>query len=489
MLIQCLDARLLVAYATLVALGAELAWARGSEDLTAARSKLEVQHQQTLEALAAWCDAEGLKDRAAQTRVWARPRDPWELQLVLLGSSPVPSIDGALSTSGVSEWQTRFWEQRRAQGDALFALARTALRQQRASLAFELVLAAVRENPDLEAGRRMLGYQRYADGWYTPFEIRHLRSGKVWHERFGWLPANHVERYEQGERFVNGRWLTAEREAQFRADLRNGWRVETEHYEVLTNHSLEAGVRLGQKLEQLYRAWQQTFAAYYTSADQLTTLFEGRGPARRTDRRHQVIYFRNRDEYQQALRGELPLDVETTGFYWGDRRTAYFFAHENQDDSTLLHEATHQLFSETRPVVRDIGREANFWAIEGIACYMESLRFEAGNMLVGGTDAVRFQDAQHRLLVSEFHVPLSELTRWGMHALQRNPNIRMLYSQSAGLMHFLMHYDQGRYRDALVAYLLAIYTGRDTPHTLAQLTGTPYDELDRQYREFVEAAR
>ena len=40
-----------------------------------------------------------------------------------------------------------------------------------------------------------------------------------------------------------------------------------------------------------------------------------------------------------------------------------------------------------------------------------------------------------------------------MEKLQKDPKIATLYSQSAGLTHFLIHYDHGRYRDALVAYL------------------------------------
>ena len=68
-------------------------------------------------------------------------------------------------------------------------------------------------------------------------------------------------------------------------------------------------------------------------------------------------------------------------------------------------------------------------------------------------------------------MPLEEFTGYGMEKFQEDPQIAKLYSQAAGLTHFLVHYDGGRYRDALVAYLLAVYTGRDQPDTLAKLTG------------------
>ena len=76
-----------------------------------------------------------------------------------------------------------------------------------------------------------------------------------------------------------------------------------------------------------------------------------------------------------------------------------------------------------------------------------------------------------------------------MERLQTDPRIATLYSQAAGLTHFLVHYDRGRYRDALVAYLVAVYTGRDAPDTLAKLTGTSYSDLDKQYHEFLESGK
>ena len=69
--------------------------------------------------------------------------------------------------------------------------------------------------------------------------------------------------------------------------------------------------------------------------------------------------------------------------------------------------------------------------------------------------------------------------------MQRDPKIKSLYSQAAGMTNFLIFYDGGRYRDALVAYLIDVYTGQDAPDTLSNLTGCSYAELDQQYRRFM----
>ncbi len=96
------------------------------------------------------------------------------------------------------------------------------------------------------------------------------------------------------------------------------------------------------------------------------------------------MYFRTRDEYVATLRPMQPLIDKTIGYYSFDNHTAYFFAGEEENDGTLFHEAAHQLFHETRPVSRDLARKNNFWIVEAIACYMESLTVHEGYCTVGG---------------------------------------------------------------------------------------------------------
>jgi hypothetical protein len=334
--------------------------------------------------------------------------------------------------------------------------------------------------------RRILGFQKYRDRWATSYEAGKLRVGQVWHEQFGWLPSSYVRRYEASQRMLNGRWISAEEDAALRRDINRGWDVETEHYTVRTNHSIEAGVELSRQLEKLYRVWKQLFTRYYLSEAQVTALFAGgAGNSAALSRPHHVVYFRDRDDYVQYFKPQVPEIEKSVGIYVDGTRRAYFF-HGDDDRRNLFHEATHQLFHESRPVSPGVGRNHNAWIIEGIALYMESLVEEDGFHVLGGFDDVRMANARYRLLEDGFYVPLAQLTRMSMDDIKRHEQIGALYSQAAGLAHFLVHYDGGRYRDALVAYLSAVYSGRDDPNTLAQLTGTSYADLDRQYRQFLE---
>jgi hypothetical protein len=355
-------------------------------------------------------------------------------------------------------------------------------------MAFGLALNAVQANPDYEPVRRLLGYQKIDDQWHTLYEARKLRAGFVWSDKFGWLPKANLPRYEKGERYCDGRWITAEEDAQRHSDIRSGWNIETEHYKIRTNHSIEAAVALGMKLERLHRLWQRLFIRYYASEADVVSLFEGRlKSVLNLTRRHSVYLYRDRDDYNRSLR-PLRSNIEiSTGFYYDNPGRAYFFVGKDCDDRIIHHEATHQLFHESRPVAPDVGRRFNFWIGEGIAMFMESLHREDGYDVLGGFDDERLHAAQYRLLVSKFFVPFEEFVDFSMDSLQADPRIRTLYSQAAGMAHFLIYYDHGRYREALVNYLTTVYSGRDDHDTLARLTGQDYSELDKQYREFLES--
>ena len=66
----------------------------------------------------------------------------------------------------------------------------------------------------------------------------------------------------------------------------------------------------------------------------------------------------------------------------------------------------------------------------------------------------------------------------GMQEFQSSRDIAKRYSQAAGLAHFFMHYDNGRYRDVLIEHLSEIdragpRQGRASVRLSAELTGSP----------------
>lgn len=460
-----------------------VAGSQADDPLSQQAQGLFTQYRSGLELLATWCEEQCQPALAEKTRRWYHPRDPNKLYVASLPTAVDQLAAEQPADEAAAEWHRRFVRLRTDFADAAFELARKAIRAGRASLAFDLVMAAVRENPDHRGLRRVLGHQPYQGQWRTQYEISRLRNGYVWHDRFGWIPRSQVKRYEQG-----GQSTGTDEQAQSRAGSRTGWEVDTEHYTVWTNHSIEAGVALGVELEKLHRVWKQLFLGYYASPADVAALFDVRRSAQPVPLpRYGVVFFRSREDYLEALRPAVPQIEITIGLYNFGTRRAYFYASDEQDWPTVFHEATHQLFHATRPVSPNMGQRANYWIIEGAAMYMEALHEEDGFYVLGGFDNPRMLAARYRLLQDNYYIPLQQFVGMGISQFQQHEDVAKLYSQAAGLAHFLIHYDSGRYRDAVVAYLREVYSGRDDSDLLARLTGTRYSELDEQYRRFMQS--
>jgi hypothetical protein len=248
---------------------------------------------------------------------------------------------------------------------------------------------------------------------------------------------------------------------------------------------------LAARLERLHQVWRQLFAGFYLSENEVRRLFAGERQPRKQVRPFRVYYHKDREQYAAELRRRQPRIAETLGIYFDANREAHFFAGPDQNLRTLYHEAVHQLFQESKPAARQIAGAANFWVVEGVATYFETLTEHADGVAgpyytVGQSTAGRLPAARERMLEG-YYVPLGELTQLGKDDLQRHPHIAKLYSQAAGMTAFLIDGQQGRYRESLVRYLQAVYAGRDNDQSLAEATKNSYQELDAQYRRFLES--
>lgn len=381
-----------------------------------------------------------------------------------------------------------------ARANGLVREAKGAAEQGQSSRALQLATQALRQAPDNAAARHVLGYERQGDQWVTTYQKRQLERGDVWHPRFGWIAEEDVARYEAGERRDGRRWISAEQDAARHATIEDGWRVRTDHFQVVTNHSLEAGAALAAELEQLFQVWRQLFAGYYLGDSEVRDRFTGERDARTRSRPMNVIYHRTKDEYVDALRHKQPRVGQTLGIYFDDLREAHFFATDDGDDAlrraTLYHEAVHQLFQETRRARRNVGAERGFWLVEGVALYFESLLpapDRRGVFVIGHPQAGRLPAARHRLLESGFYVPYEELAALGKLDLQRRADIAPLYSQAAGLATYLMEGEEGRFREPLVSHLRAFYEDDAREGDLLKRLGLTAQELDAGYHRYMRS--
>ncbi|HLQ44986.1 MAG TPA: hypothetical protein VK137_09680 [Planctomycetaceae bacterium] len=477
--------------------------AQASQTTKAARAltNLQTQHRDAhrrfgdaLERIAQRCEERGLDEIPAQIRRMAKPVDPDVLRFEPLPRSIQPPIPADLPDEEL-QWRMQLREQRKDYAQKLDLLAQNAVKAGHPSYAFQLIREAASHDTDHARARRLLGFVRHKDEWVSAFEKLKLEKNEVWTDQFGWLPAAHVARYERGERLFEGRWISAEKEAALRQDFRKGWDIRTEHYLLRTNHSLERGVALASALEEFQRFFHQTFAAFFDNPAQIQKLFANATvPGRALGKPFEVHFYRSRDEYIARLVGMDKYKREiveiSNGVYDTDDRVVYTFQSPAQSaETTLYHEATHQMLAahlKPSPVIAD---RANFWLIEGIACYIESYQKQNGQVSLGDPKFLRFETARHRFLVDQYYLPLSEFTKMGKDAFQAHPHIQNNYSQAAGLVHFFMHDHGGRYRDNLIEHLRQLYAqaerSRDPVETLAELSGVDFQELDQQYADYV----
>ncbi|MEM6330167.1 MAG: hypothetical protein AAF790_07955 [Planctomycetota bacterium] len=360
--------------------------------------------------------------------------------------------------------------------------------------ALERATQALAYDPDEPTCRRVLGYQRVgkegvAGGWLTAFQAKQARRGYAWDTRYGWVKPADLPRYEAGERRDGRRWLSAEEDAARHATIATGWQVRTDHFVVTTNHSLQAAAGLAAELERLMQVWRQRFAGYSLSAAEVRERFAGTRTPRGQPRPFSVVYHRDKAGYTAALRHKQPRVGETLGIYFDDLREAHFYADPEADPAaqraTLYHEATHQLFRETRRGRGTAGAQNNFWAVEGVALYLESLTpLGGGRYAIGRPDGGRLPAARRRLLRDGYLTPLAEMASLGRLDLQRREDLAPLYSQMAGVATFLMQADGGRRRAAFVGYLRDLYAGKTRSDSLWRAIGASPDQTLAEYRQW-----
>ena len=493
-----------------------------SDSLRQTAQQATVDYRNDLEKLADWAVKQGLRAEAAQTRAAVLPSAPDKIYLpsfpLAVGTLDLPQglpnalpkkyatpflsnaseesvTDSTIELTPRNVWTIQFRTLRLNYAKRLQLLAKSAVKDQYGSLAIQLALAGLHANPDHEGFRTVFGFTKYKGEWRTPWEVERLKKDFVDHERFGWIPRKAVERYEKGERYYNGEWISAEEDAYRHSVIEHGWKIETEHYDLTTNHSLEEGVRMIRQNEHLYRAWKLLFFRYMATDAQLATLFNGKMVPAPLDR-HKIVIYRDRDGFLKAEKSRGVKDPERFGGrYRGNNKGGCCYFYVTGSLTTMYHEATHQLFHETKKIAGDQmlstvsknERSLNTWLVEGVAMLMETLQVDAsGYYVIGNRNSGRIRSAKRSLQEERFFPSFSELAdidgrEWGTH-----DEMGSLYNQSAAMFHFLMFHDHGRLRDPLVVLLRLHYERKDTRASIVQLTEMNYEELDTAFKNFLK---
>ncbi len=466
------------------------------------RAAIFAEYQEKLRANAKICDERGMTLESRITRSLLFNDEPYLFTLPTFKATKNPDALPDDASSEQRSWYAALTRLRRRYANEIFELAKTCAAQKRGYEAFACAQTALVIDPDCEGARRFFGYEERDGVWRANGEIERLNKGEVETARFGWLPQDRVERYENGERYYRNRWVSEAEEAEKILAGSTGWRVETEHFTVLSRVSLERGVEIGRFLETYYQSWLRLYYRFVASEKQWASRFNANGAA--LAKKHRVILYRNREEYLRELRKHDENVDASIGWYLPNMRCIFVYEPSLNDEyefdlfSLLAHEVTHQLFNEcyiatsgrNKPTSQP-GRRANFWAVEGVATYMETYALASNNAKIGGVQTPRLQQAIASFFEEKTYIPLRQYVVATRETFQTNdmPLLQRLYAQATGLTFFFFHYRDGVYRNAFIAYLYAIYQGVDQPDSLEKLTGRAFEELDAEYGEFLQGVR
>lgn len=418
-------------------------------NVSAERREADETFQAEMAALAAKCDEVGLEEQGRISRQWHIPRDPRRHYFFFPFEADLAEPPRGASQL-VTYWHEKFMECRRQQAARLFDVARQAVEIGDEAAAYRLLHEVLHEDPAHQQARRILGYLEGRLGRYRP----ERRPNRGPHPLFGW-PS---DRY---------------------------WQIESEHFRVTTNLNAHIGRDVARYLERVYAVWRQLFYQYWSVPGRLTARFRGEQRSLGPDHVFSVVLFRDRDEYVRQLGIAEPQIGISVGYYSRKHETAFFYAGDDTARTTWIHESTHQFFQENGTAVSLVGEQKNFWVVEGVALYMESLVDHVQYATTGGADAERLQFARFRKLSQKYYVPLAQLVSYGRERMQQDPKIRALYSQTAGLTHYLMHGADGRWMAPFMQYMKAVYSGMAQVETLARETGQQYERLDQGYCEYL----
>jgi hypothetical protein len=433
-----------------------LAWAAEPPSRVAA----DEAFQTDLAQFAAKCDELKLPREAALVREWFVVRLP-DRQYLFVPPEADPHQPATEAPKIAHQWYGKFRELRRTQAERLFALAKEYLDHDNGATAYQLLHEVLREDPDHAAARSALGYLKSGDTWRAPGPAYGAKQATLAH-------------------------------SYLKFPARTYSRITTPHFQVTTNAESEAGMRFGRQLETLYTVWSQVFFRYASTTESLKLQLEKPAAPRRLAKPYEVVLFRNREEYLANLATvESRLEV-SKGIYLDKKRTAFFYLGDDRTDAIAHHEVTHQLFQETARAAGEVGGEHNFWIVEGIALYMESLRTNQlerlGYVTLGGWDAERLQYARHHVFNGRHQRSLEDIVSFSRESLQQDADIARIYTQSAGVAHYLMDGARGKYRAATVNYLASVYAGRSDRDALARLTNTSLAEHDTGYQNYLRVS-
>lgn len=393
---------------------------------------------------------------------------------------------------------------------ALFAIAgrAAASKVHRFALADRCLRGVLERDPNHAEARRLLGFLPYRGGWATPHAVDLMERGYVLHPTFGWVEADWVPHLDRGElpgEFTStGKarsWLPASEADELHRSFSRGWQIKTApHFEIQTDVRLADAVAFGRRLEDLHELFLSQFADLIGPDLPLARRAANRDQKPvATTIRHQVAYFADKAEYVDYFKTHFFQDESLSlGYYMPPSQArlfpktkprSYFYrddANAIASHATLYHEGSHQILFETARNGAIDEKRPNYWIWEGLGTYFETVTPQKdGSILVGGLVGPRIALARQLSEADELE-PLKDFLAMNKPEFnaQEDDAVYRNYAQAMALAVFLLHGEDGRYREDFLDFVADAYRGRRV--SLPERLGVASPTLATQFRDYLK---
>ncbi|TVQ82211.1 MAG: DUF1570 domain-containing protein [Phycisphaeraceae bacterium] len=203
-----------------------------------------------------------------------------------------------------------------------------------------------------------------------------------------------------------------------------------------------------------------------------------------------LYLFRKAEDYHRFL-ASLGIDSRGSGgmFFASQIQGGLTTWVEGQSEEWLFHVLQHEGFHHFADL--RIGGQFPIWTNEGFAEYFGHGQFVRGKLRLGVAPASRI-DRLRKAIEEDAIFSLDEFLRmslqeWNMRVRTRDRRAQTQYDQAWALVHFLLHADRGRYRQALLTYIKETSDGRDLETAAERAFGTTdFSAFQRRWVEYMK---
>lgn len=279
------------------------------------------------------------------------------------------------------------------------------------------------------------------------------------------LALGHVKRARGWAVPMGNRTLDWDKRFQMASDWGAAWELESLHYRLRSNLPLETVVELLLDLERIQRAFYGMFGTaleLFDVCDPMDVQVHGDSASYPEVANEAGRYDPAIDEVHVNASGALVFE-------------------------TLAHEATHQLLQNTAFLEKGHEGEIPPWVNEGLAEYVAAGVVRAPRLVYEpGRPMARHFRAHAQ---AKDPIDLTRVLSLSTGDYDASSDRALKYAQSYTLVHFLLHGEEGRWRDGFLEYLRTVYRGKGSSTDLKRCLDVDWRVLEKAWTAYVRAMK